>query len=177
MKKFIGGYQPEPKVDRTSPPTPPKGSDALDADTYAADAIEKIGQAAKKATCSMEEMKKAMDETKVEEYEPTQHYQFMCNMLRDLVGLELRDANQHYPLFASNHEAYAVILEEWQEANEDLQATKERLDETWQKIRKDEYVDLDFIAMKSRALNAAYEAIQLAAMCQKAIDSERERKK
>ena len=174
MKKFIGGYQPEPKVDRTSPPTPPKGSDELDAFTYAAD---RIGQAAKKATCSMEEMKKAMDETKVEEYEPTQHYQYMKNMISGLVGLELRDANQHYPLFASNHEAHGVILEELQETNEELEFAAGRLKCAWHSTRQNSTCETYFKSMKEYSMNAAYEAIQLAAMCQKAIDSERERKK
>lgn len=176
MKKFIGGYQPEPKVEysRPSPPPPPKGSDALDADTYAA---YRIGQAAAKATCSMEEMKKAMDEFKVEEYDLNQHYQYMKNMISGLVGLELRDANQHYPLFASNHEAVAVIFEELQETQEDLRDVRESLKEIWDKVRKDEDCTAVLKLAKQYAQHAAYEAIQVSAMCQKAIDSERERKK
>lgn len=154
MKKFIGGYQPE-----------------------TVDAIEKIGQAANKATCSMEEMKNALDKTKVEEYEPTQHYQYMKNMISGLVGLELRDANQHYPLFASNHEAVAVIFEELQETQEDLRDVREALKEIWGKVRKDEDCTAVLKLAKLYAQHAAYEAMQVSAMCQKAIDSERERKK
>lgn len=69
---------------------------------------------------------------------------------RDLYGLidkELEAANQKFPLFNSTHEAFAVILEEAEEAKEEL------------------------TGIYKTALDLAVEAIQTAAMARKGIIS------
>ena len=43
-------------------------------------------------------------------------------MIEKLINDELRAANKKFPLFSSWHEAYAVILEEVEEAGEEVNA-------------------------------------------------------
>ena len=98
-----------------------------------------------------------------------------------LVGEELARANKKFPLFASNHEAYAVILEEHEGVFEDLVEFDKNFELLWEAVRHNynEYEVIDCLKhMLFNATNAACEIIQLCAMCQKAIDSEeRNRKK
>lgn len=42
--------------------------------------------------------------------------------IRNLVEIELAAANERFPQFRSQHEGYAVILEEFDEAKEQLEA-------------------------------------------------------
>ena len=90
------------------------------------------------------------------------------------VKSELERANKVHPLFNSPHEAYAVIKEEAEEAEFELKYANERLSEFWNSVKHDRY-EIDMYdclcAVKECAVNLAAEAIQVAAMAQKAIDS------
>lgn len=88
-------------------------------------------------------------------------------LLQHLVNRELKEANKKYPLFSSDHEAYAVIKEEIEECEEDVQKMKMGLNCFWWKIKKDRKEDDLIIGMKKLAMHAAAEAIQVAAMCDK----------
>lgn len=50
------------------------------------------------------------------------------NDVRALVDKELTAANERFPQFRSQHEGYAVILEEFDEAKEQLEAAELFLD-------------------------------------------------
>ena len=105
----------------------------------------------------------------------------LTNKIARLITEELTRANEKFPLFASNHEAYAVILEEHEEVFEDLVEFDKNFELLWEAVRHN-YKDYEVIDclkhMLFNAKNAACEIIQLCAMCQKAIDSEeRNRKK
>ena len=65
--------------------------------------------------------------------------------IQELVDEELKEANEKYPLFHSYHEAY----------------------KEWEDIKRDEVNKSSFAFIKYHALNAAAEAIQIAAMCDK----------
>lgn len=98
-----------------------------------------------------------------------------------LVQKELESANQRFPMFASEHEGYAVILEEVEEAQEYMADTKSCLGGIWAGIRGG-YYDADLYKkaafdLKDSAVGLAIEAIQVAAMGQKFIDSQKEREK
>ena len=71
----------------------------------------------------------------------------------------------------SDHESYAVILEELQEAEQEVATFKKALNDFWLFVKHD-YVDHDkFVEckeMEHRALLAACELIQVAAMAKKA---------
>lgn len=92
-----------------------------------------------------------------------------------LVQKELESANRRFPLFASEHEGYAVILEEVEEAQEYMADTKSCLGGIWTGIRGG-YYDADLykkaaLDLKDSAIGLAIEAIQVAAMAQKFMDS------
>lgn len=71
----------------------------------------------------------------------------------------------------SDHESYAVLLEEVEETESELEAFREDMKQLWQLIKCD---DTDWSKhrvlhhMRRKALLAACECIQVAAMCKKA---------
>lgn len=93
--------------------------------------------------------------------------------VRELIQIELEAANKKFPLFASNHEAIAVAFEEYQEAAEELAKCLENFEMCFQQIRvNNEPLTLTkFAGIRHHAELLITEAIQLAAMAQKAIDS------
>lgn len=96
-----------------------------------------------------------------------------------LAEKEFESANQKFPMFHSEHEGYAVIREEIEEAQEYMADTKSCLGGIWAGIRGG-YYDADLykkaaLDLKVSAIGLAIEAIQVAAMAQKFIDSQKER--
>lgn len=87
---------------------------------------------------------------------------------------ELERANEkHGPAFASFHEAYAVIHEEVDETLVEVKEIESLLDKLWWSVkvnRTDAFEEYAY-RISRRAMNAASEAIQVAAMCRKAINS------
>lgn len=81
-------------------------------------------------------------------------------------------------MFQSDHEGYAVLKEEVEEAETDLMDIKDILSVLWRYIKrnvevpKKQQVEL----VKMCAIELAVEAIQVAAMAQKFIDSKRKQK-
>ena len=97
-------------------------------------------------------------------------------MIEKLINEELQNANKKFPLFSSWHEAYAVILEEVEEANNEADVMCNLyLDRLWQDIRAkasseaDRFVDIGIV--RGHAVRAIEELIQVAAMCDKAVMS------
>ena len=71
----------------------------------------------------------------------------------------------------SDHESYAVLLEEVEEAEFELKVFREKMDELWRLIKcndGDWEKHRQLYEMRKRAVLAACEFIQVAAMCQKA---------
>lgn len=92
-----------------------------------------------------------------------------------LVGDEMNAANRKFPLFASNHEGYAVIKEEVEEAVEESNLTVDNLEILWSVIRENG-AGLESVSyIKQHAIKAAAEFIQVAAMCEKYVLSENNR--
>jgi hypothetical protein len=95
------------------------------------------------------------------------------NEIRDAVEAELIAANEKYPPFASLHEAYAVILEEYEEADDELMACDEFIQDVWRYTKEDNTQGAleAFKYLKHRAEHLAQEACQMAAMANKAEQS------
>ena len=94
--------------------------------------------------------------------------------IRDAIEHELVAANEIHPLFVSLHESYAVILEELEEAEEQLELCKTQLELAWERIRSDNITPA-LITMRSierAAEHLAEEACQVSAMAIKAQQSE-----
>ena len=92
-----------------------------------------------------------------------------------LVQKELGAANQKFPVFHSDHEGAAVIFEEMQETENELKNVQEYFKALWESVKQN--VDAEWCgeSIKIASANLACEAIQVAAMAQKFIDSQKER--
>lgn len=84
-----------------------------------------------------------------------------------LVEKELAAANERFPAFASPHEGYAVMLEEYEEAEEEIRSCKARLDVMWQHIKDNKYAGQRAELVERYAIHAICELIQFAAMTRK----------
>ena len=93
------------------------------------------------------------------------------NKILALVQEELDEANIVHPLFHSAHEAQNVIREELEEAEYELKMCEDILESMWIKIKCDiDYTD-NVNELKGRSIKLIQEAIQVAAMCDKALES------
>ena len=102
----------------------------------------------------------------------------MLELVKEIEGLaerELQRANEERPLFVDNHQAFAVILEEYQEAKEEVEEFCKVAMDMWKNVRTDSDCYDHLKVMEHNAKNLAAEAVQLAAMCRKAIESEKAR--
>ena len=90
------------------------------------------------------------------------------------VAYELQNiVKDHGAVYASNHEAYAVLLEEAQEAREAQNFLAQRLESVWYGIRDNskETVSSNVCQVKEWALALAGEAVQCAAVCERFIET------
>lgn len=94
------------------------------------------------------------------------------NQVRELVKVELAAANERFPQFHSQHEGYAVIREEVEETKEQLEAVERYLSYLWDRTKQDCTAKEQAEYIKMFAINAACEAIQVAAMCKKFLEME-----
>lgn len=95
--------------------------------------------------------------------------------IKSAIQKELRGANERFPLFASLHEAAAVISEEHDEAIDEMKHFSDMYSLFWKAVKQNNVpVAIDCIARARHAAeNLAIEACQVAAMCEKAIESQK----
>ena len=99
--------------------------------------------------------------------------------IRNLVEIELAAANERFPQFHSQHEGWAVIWEEANELSEETALVEKTTKELWEHIKSNKpsgLIGYDAEWIGRYAINAACEAIQVAAMCQKFLEMEEEKK-
>lgn len=90
----------------------------------------------------------------------------------ELTETELKAANEKFPLFASSHEAYGVIFEEFEETRDELNELESSVNQFWLGVKQNtsNIVKNDRLAeIYERAARLAVEAIQTAAMARKGI--------
>lgn len=97
------------------------------------------------------------------------------NDVRALVDKELAAANERFPQFHSQHEGYAVIQEEVDELKEDTNRINGRTACLWDMVRFNNSCEELVSRIYDDAINAACEAIQVAAMCKKFLEMESKR--
>lgn len=94
----------------------------------------------------------------------------MNKEIEALVKRELEEANKIHPQFSSTHEGYAIILEETEELAEESIEIHKIVRTWWTYLRKDEDIAIQknrVENIRKHAVNAAREAIQVIAMCDK----------
>lgn len=94
------------------------------------------------------------------------------NDVRALVDKELAAANERFPQFHSAHEGYAVIQEEVDELKEDMDHVNGRITSLRARVRFNNSCEELVSRIYDDAINAACEAIQVAAMCKKFLEME-----
>ena len=84
-----------------------------------------------------------------------------------------RASDQYGPKHHSLHEAAAVMFEEYEEGGEEVSKITDLFDQFWAQTRNDNGLGCKMLASKlrDRAINAACEMIQLAAMAHKTVQS------
>lgn len=94
-----------------------------------------------------------------------------------LFDKELKKANKENPQFHSAHEGYAVLLEEVEEAKEEMKDLDFYTGCIWNTVKNGGYLRTDLEWTKEFASSLIREAIQVGAMCDKFLDFLGEEKK
>ncbi|CZT57851.1 hypothetical protein BN3661_02198 [Eubacteriaceae bacterium CHKCI005] len=95
--------------------------------------------------------------------------QDLVNEITDCIEREYRRAaEKHGERHSSPHEAYAVILEEFEEAMEDIVAVRSALDNMWNATKDNKKTLASVSTLETAATMAAAELVQVAAMAKKA---------
>lgn len=100
--------------------------------------------------------------------------EFTKNAVPQLVEHELEySKNQHEERFHSLHEAESVIREELEELEEEVEVCRKIFEDLHSDTRQDDNAGASVNAsyITGAATYAAYEAIQLAAMCEKLMET------
>lgn len=94
-----------------------------------------------------------------------------------LEQVEYAEAVKKWGYNHSAHEGYAVLREEVEELAEDVDEIEGHAGGMWHSVKCDDFEDARYNArqIKGLAIRAAAEAVQVAAMAQKFIDSEERR--
>lgn len=115
---------------------------------------------------------KGQDMEEEPEQEKIESMDAIKQKIYELTEMELKAANEKFPLFASSHEAYAVIFEEFDEAREELEMVEYSLDKFWTEVKENESQEVKnkrLTRIYENAVKLAVEAIQTAAMARKGI--------
>lgn len=91
--------------------------------------------------------------------------------IEKLISEELADANRKHELFHSPHEAFAVTLEEVEEVQKEVKYMDTQIRKIWVHITHDVEQEELYEDLKKYAIFTIQEAIQVAAMAEKAIQS------
>lgn len=119
-----------------------------------------------------EMLPKGQDMEEEPEQEKIESMDAIKQKIYELTEMELKAANEKSPLFASSHEAYAVIFEEFDEAHEELEMVEYSLDKFWTEVKENESQEVKnkrLTRIYENAVKLAVEAIQTAAMARKGI--------
>ena len=88
-----------------------------------------------------------------------------------LFDKELKKANENNPQFHSEHEAYAVLLEEVEESNDVWYRLRGFVEDIWTfNAKKNETTSQYVEATKKFTIELIKEALQVGAMCDKFLD-------
>lgn len=90
--------------------------------------------------------------------------------IQKAIDKERRHAERQFGVVNSQHERYALLKEEFEEADNDLLAISMALDAFWDEVKIDsELADTRVADIRKCAEDLAIEACQIAAVCDKTI--------
>ena len=78
---------------------------------------------------------------------------------------------KHGPTYASEHEGYAVLLEEVEEACEAAEFMQDALKRLRSSIRQNEFSNFELSQIYNYAKGLAEEAVQVAAVCERFMET------
>ena len=92
--------------------------------------------------------------------------------IEQAVCYELRNIVKKYgSTYNSEHEGYAVLLEEVQEACEDAEFMQDALKRLWTSIRQDELSNFELSQVRGFARALIEEAVQVTAVCERFMET------
>jgi len=85
-----------------------------------------------------------------------------------LIQEELERIIEEHGLFVDDHQAYAVIREEVEEAEDEIIILKESMDELWKRVRNDDLDNLDIMeSLQLHGIELIKEGVQVVACARK----------
>lgn len=91
---------------------------------------------------------------------------------------EFRNIVKKYgPTYNSEHEGYAVLLEEVEEACEAAEFMQDALKRLWTSIRQNEFSNIELSQVYNFAKGLADEAVQVAAVCERFMETVKKKEK
>lgn len=90
--------------------------------------------------------------------------QAVCHELRNIV-------KKYGPTYASEHEGYAVLLEEVEEACEAADFMEDALKQLWASIRSNAFSTFELSQIYNFAKGLAEEAVQVVAVCERFMET------
>ena len=92
--------------------------------------------------------------------------------INQAVAYELQNiVKNHGAVYASEHEGYAVLLEEVDEAGDALTDVEKKLTDIWLSIKSNELKMFDIHLLQEFAKGLAEEAVQVAAVCERFMET------
>ena len=99
------------------------------------------------------------------------------DIINRLIGNEVARVNDIKPLYASTHEGWALMKEEIEEANDELDIVNALHNKFWNQIKYDHNnneIIQDVIDIKLRSIKAIEELIQVCCVCDRFEQSSKE---
>ena len=94
------------------------------------------------------------------------------NLISQAVENEYKKMCSNYgDKYHTEHEGYAVLKEEIEEAEEEVKIINDFFSRLWINIKKNEHFVCELKGIKGRAELLAHEAFQVSAVCQKFLDT------
>lgn len=119
-----------------------------------------------------EMLPKGKDMEEEPEQEKIESMDAIKQKIYELTETELKAANEKFPLFASSHEAFGVIFEEFNETRDELESLEYSIDQFWSDVKENSSEDVKnnrLTRIYEKSIDLAVEAIQTAAMARKGI--------